>query len=98
MKKIEEIKNEVAVKHGYKDWHDADLCTSYDQSDALVSEAMQEYAKQRCDEDQSRNKELIETLEFALKAIKAVNSFGASAAIIKRIESVLNTPNVVTTK
>ena len=50
MKTIEEIKNEVAVKHGYKNWHDADLCTSYDQSDALVTEAMQEYAKQCCDE------------------------------------------------
>ena len=86
MKTIEEIKNEVAVKHGYKDWRDADLCTSYDQSDALVSEAMQEYAKQRCDE------QILQCAEVLKKGTpnKLMNG--------NLKEYVIQTPNVVTTK
>jgi len=87
MKSLEEIKNEVAVKHGYKDWHDADLCTSYDQSDALVSEAMQEYAKQLCDE---------QIIACAEQFVDTTMDMNIPYGEIR--DNILNTPNVVTTK
>lgn len=55
MKTIEEIKNEVAKKHGYDNWTDL-ICqmlhVGWRMTEFLKyeNEAMQEYAKQCCDE------------------------------------------------
>jgi len=98
---LEKIKNDVAVKHGYNMWLDilgifsTSTDISYLQLIELENEVATEFAKQMCDELEDRNKELTETLEYALKAIKAVHSFGASTVIVNRIEGVLNTSNVV---
>lgn len=54
MKTIQEIKNEVAVNNGYVDWravmfyHKQPLNT--EEFSEIVNEAMQQYAKQCCDE------------------------------------------------
>lgn len=55
MKTIEEIKNEVALKHGYDNWPDL-ICQMLHVGWRMTAflkyenEAIQEYAKQCCDE------------------------------------------------
>lgn len=97
MKTIEEIKNEVAVKHGYKDW--LELCHHYqyvefshNEFNGYLNEVATEYAKQCCDE------QIKECCNNA--SIKQENEYIDSLigyAIVSRIDedSILNTPNVV---
>lgn len=78
MNKLEQIKNTVTA-NGMREW-----------TDEMVSQAMQEYSDQQNSELKERVKELEGICEYALKAIKVVNSpLGATRAIIKRIEKSL---------
>lgn len=50
MKTIEEIKNEIAVKHGYKDYNHAYMNMRSIAISEFIDEVAEQYAKQRCDE------------------------------------------------
>lgn len=57
---LEEIKNQVAVKYGYKDWE----WFPFEERGRRVDEVATEYAKQCCDEQIKACAEGIENLEY----------------------------------
>lgn len=99
MKTIEEIKKDVAVGHGFDEWNIYDFNRANGSNiDLMVREIAIEYAKQRCDEqiqDCYINAEVKTICESVFD-----NNEGGYFDIYKVVvceESILNTPNVVTT-
>lgn len=92
MKNLEEIKEGVAIKHGFKNWFSlTNHCWQNLQFKRLhdcEDEVAEEYAKQCCDE------------QIKACAEKAQDEATSSYAgeIIVEVDSILNTPNVVTKK
>lgn len=87
MKNIEEIKNEVAVKHGFDEWDIYSFNRSNGTNiDAMVNEVAIEHSKQCCDEQ-------IKSCSNEVKYACSHCGFEH-----KDSENVINTPNVVTLK
>lgn len=90
MKNLEEIKLQIAVENGFKNWFSAtNHCWQnlmFQRVHELEDLAMREYAKQCCDE------------QIKACAEKAQDEATSSYAgeIIVEVDSILNTPNVVT--
>lgn len=92
MKNIEEIKNEVAVKHGYVDFKHIKGCILLGKIDPsfveyILNEIAEEYAKQCC-QTQIVNC----TINLNVDYPKGTEKYSDA------VNSILNTPNVVTTK
>jgi len=91
MKTIEEIKNEVAVKHGCTNWiilvRKVNCGISYTDFINIENEVATKYAKQCCDEQIKACAENVAIRDEELNPSYELAEF-----------SILNTPNVVTTK
>lgn len=100
MKTIEEIKNEVSVKHGYESFYFmllhmyAGESKPIDVSD-IISEAMQEYAKQCCEEQKNACAENAEIKTISECVVNSDEGYFDGYRVIVDKESILNTPNVV---
>lgn len=87
MADLNKIKDKIARQHGYKNWFHmvSSKLGPYIPFDEVVDKYTQAHTKGL----RERVKELEENLVYAIRAIKAVNSFGATRTIIDDLEKVL---------
>lgn len=97
MKTIEEIKDKIAHQHGYKDFMDVlksfDCAKStYTEVNFIINEAIQEYAKQCCEE---QKKACWKNADVHYDESGMMDNYIRTDCVAVDKDSILNTPNVV---
>lgn len=89
---IDEILNDIAIKNGYESFMDAARIGNIHYVPLIAKEAAQEYAKQCCDEQIKACAE-----NATAYAVYSSDDDGTYDGVVSK-NSILSTPNVVTTK